>query len=170
MSDESRRTALHGIRAPAGVDRTRQQGARRFIQCCDRALLGHWLSQGCVKWSFHNERKVSPMIFVLQLLLYLVAWLFTFGLFTVVAWYVRYAIAVIVALLPCFGVFWLLWTWLVAIPMALLFDGSPAEKRIVIISHWLNDRTGDVLMFFLTLPYHVFIWISDIAGWLVHRS
>lgn len=110
------------------------------------------------------------MIFLLHVLLYLVAWLVTFGLITIVVWYARYAIAVIGALFPAFGVFWLLWTWLVAIPMALLFDGSPAEKRIVIISHWFNDRTGEVLMFFLALPFHAFIWISEIAGWLVHSS
>lgn len=110
------------------------------------------------------------MIFFLQLLLYLAAWLFTFGLLTFIAWYMRYAIAVVGALFPVFGVFWFLWTWLVAIPMALLFDGSPAEKRIVIISHWFNDRTGDVLSFCLTLPYHLVIWIGDVASWLVHRS
>lgn len=107
------------------------------------------------------------MIFFLQVLLYLAAWLFTFAVFSFVAWYARYAIAVIGALFPVFGVFWFLWTWLVAIPMGLLFDGSPAEKRIVVISRWLNDRTGDVLLFCLTLPYHLFIWIGAIADWLV---
>jgi hypothetical protein len=91
------------------------------------------------------------------------------GLFTLIAWYVRYAIAVLMALFPMLGFFWLLWTWLVALPMALLFDGSPAEKRVVIISHWLNDRTADLLMFFLTLPYHLFIWAVAIAGWLTHK-
>lgn len=109
------------------------------------------------------------MTIFLTALLYLGAWLLTFGLFTIVIWYARYAVAIIVALFPALGVFWFLWTWLVALPMALLFDGSPAEKKIVIISHWLNDRTGDILLFFLTLPYHVFIWVSQIADWLVHR-
>ena len=110
------------------------------------------------------------MTFFMHVLLYLAAWLLTFGVFTVIAWYARYAIAVVAALFPVFGVFWFLWTWLVAIPMALLFDGSPAEKRIVIISHWLNDRTGDVLLFCLTLPYHLFILIGDVAGWLAQFS
>ena len=103
----------------------------------------------------------------LHALLYLAAWLLTLGVFSIAAWYVRYAIAVIAALAPLLGVFWFLWAWLVAIPMALLFDGSPAEKQVVIISHWLNDRSGDILVFFLTLPYHVVIWISQIAAWLV---
>lgn len=51
--------------------------------------------------------------------------------------------------------------------MGLLFDGSPAEKKVVVISHWLNDRTGDILVFFLTLPYHLVIWIGQIATWMV---
>lgn len=110
------------------------------------------------------------MTFFLHVLLHLAAWLFTFGLFTLLAWYARYAIAVVAALFPVFGVFWFLWTWLVAIPMALLFDGSRAEKRIVIISHWLNDRTSDVLLFCLTLPYRLFIWIGEIASWLVQLT
>lgn len=109
------------------------------------------------------------MIIFIHALLYLVAWLLTLGLFTLVAWYVRYAVAVIVALLPALCVFWFLWTWLVAIPMALLFDGSAAEQRIVLISHWFNDRTADILLFFLKLPYYMFISISDIAGWIVHK-
>lgn len=108
------------------------------------------------------------MIFFLHALLYLAAWLLTLGVFTIVIWYVRYAVAVIGALLPALAVFWLLWIWLVALPMALLFDGSTVEKKIVIISHWFNDRTGDILMFFLTLPYHLFIWVSQVADWLAH--
>lgn len=109
------------------------------------------------------------MTLFLHALLYLVAWLLTLGLFTLVTWYVRYAVAVIIALLPALCVFWLLWAWLVAIPMALLFDGSAAEKRVVIISHWFNDRTADILLFFLKLPYNIFILVGDIAGWLVHK-
>jgi hypothetical protein len=109
------------------------------------------------------------MTIFLTALLYLGAWLLTFGLFTIATWYARYAVAVMVALFPALGVFWFLWTWLVALPMALLFDGSPAEKKIVIISHWFNDRTGDLLLFFLTLPYHLFIWVGQIADWLVHK-
>lgn len=108
------------------------------------------------------------MTIFLHALIYLAAWLLTFGIFTIAIWYARYAVAVIVALFPALGAFWFLWTWLVALPMALLFDGSPAEKKIVVISHWLNDRTADLLLFLLKLPYTVFIFVGDIAGWLVH--
>jgi hypothetical protein len=48
------------------------------------------------------------MTIFLHALWYLSAWLLTFGLFTIVIWYVRYAVAVIVALFPAFGVFWFL--------------------------------------------------------------
>ncbi|MFC0135728.1 hypothetical protein CR105_00210 [Massilia eurypsychrophila] len=130
--------------------------------------MRHSLSDGALQWSTHHERKDAMTIF-LHALLYLGAWLLTFGLFTLIAWYARYAVAVIVALFPALAVFWFLWTWLVALPMALLFDGSAAEKRIVIISHWLSDRTGDLLLFFLTLPFQIFIRVSQIADWLVGR-
>jgi hypothetical protein len=111
--------------------------------------------------------RILVIIMVLHALLYLGAWLLTLGVFTIVGWYVRYCLAVIAALLPVLGVVWFLWVWLVAIPMGLLFDGSPVEKNVGIISHWLNDRTGDLLLFFLTLPWHIIVWISRIAEWLV---
>lgn len=104
---------------------------------------------------------------LLHALLYLAAWLLTFGLLSIATWYARYVVAVIAALMPALCVFWFLWAWLVAIPMGLFFDGSAAEKKVVVISHWLNDRTADLLLFFIKLPYFVFILTSDIASWLV---
>jgi hypothetical protein len=106
------------------------------------------------------------MIQLLYFLLYAVVWLVTLGVLSVGVLYARYAIAVIVALLPALGIFWFIWTWFVALPMALLCGGSAAGKKIVQISHWLNDRTGDLLLFFLKLPYTLFILVCDIAAWL----
>lgn len=108
----------------------------------------------------------SVTIFLLQALLYLLAWLATLGILSLLGWWLRYAIAAIAAMLPILGILWFLWAWLVAIPMALLADGTAAEKRVVEISHWLNDRTSDLLWFVVLLPYKFFILVTDIANWL----
>lgn len=64
-------------------------------------------------------------------------------------------------------VFWFFWAWFIAIPMGLLFGGSAAEKQIVKISHWLNDTCVDILWFAISFPFKLFIWASDVVGYLV---
>ena len=70
------------------------------------------------------------------------------------------------AMAPVLCVLWFLWAWLIAIPMALVAGGSAAEKRVVDISHWLNDRTADLLCFVLLLPFNFFLLVTEIANWL----
>lgn len=103
---------------------------------------------------------------ILKLLLFLVAWLATLGAIAVISWWLRYAIAAMAAMLPMLCAFWLIWAWLVAIPVSVFLEGSAAETQVIAISHWLNDRTGDLLIFVLLLPFRLFGLVTDIARWL----
>ncbi len=95
-----------------------------------------------------------------------VAFLLTLGLFSLALWYLRWMLAVFYLALPCMMVFWFLWAWLVVIPVGLLADGSPLDRRIVVISHWLNDANWEVLKFGFLLPYRVFLLASQSAAFV----
>jgi hypothetical protein len=99
-----------------------------------------------------------------------VAFILTLGAFTLLAWYLRWMLAVFCLFLPCMMVFWFLWVWLVVIPVGLLASGSNLDKRLVVISHWLNDANWEVLKFGFLLPYRAFILAGEsaafVATWL----
>jgi hypothetical protein len=83
-------------------------------------------------------------------------------------WWIRYAIAVMYMLMPGMLVFWFFWAWFIVVPIGLLADGSWLDKKVVIISHWLNDANWELIKFCLFLPFKLFIWSADIITWIMH--
>lgn len=108
------------------------------------------------------------MVFILYGLGYVLLLAITLGVMAIIGWWIRWMIAVIYLLGPALMVFWFIWAFFVAIPMGLLFDGSPAEKKVVEISHMFNDWTGNVLLFCFTLPFKVFIWADQIVTYILN--
>lgn len=54
-----------------------------------------------------------------------------------------------------------------AIPVGLLFEGTPFEWRSVRISHGLNGQCGAMLWRTLTLPFKVLLLGMWFVEWLV---
>ena len=98
---------------------------------------------------------------------YVVGFLVIFGLISLLCFWLRYCIAIMYALLPILGAFWAAWALLIAIPLGLIADGSWLEKKVVIISHWLNDATWELLKFCFLFPFKLFIWSADIITWIM---
>jgi hypothetical protein len=94
---------------------------------------------------------------------YGVVFLLTLGLIGVAAWYLRWMAAVLLFFLPAMMVFWFAWAWLVVIPVGLLADGSALDRKVVVISHWLNDANWAVLKFGFLLSYHAFMLAGEAA-------
>jgi len=107
------------------------------------------------------------MALMLYGLLYLAGTMLALALIALLCWWLRYAVLVFYLLLPPMVLAWGCWAFFVAIPMGLLFDGSTAERRIVRISHWLNDECAAVLWLALTLPFKAFMVATELATWLI---
>ena len=100
-------------------------------------------------------------------LLFLACTVLALAVIAVLGWWLRYALVVGYLLLPPMMLIWGAWAFFVAIPMGLLFDGTPAERRIVRISHWLNEECAALLWFALTLPFKAFALATAVAAWLL---
>jgi hypothetical protein len=99
------------------------------------------------------------------------AFLAALGAITLAAWYLRWMIAVFVLFLPAMMVFWFAWAWLIVIPVGVLAGGSALDRKLVVISHWLNDANWVILKCGFLLPYHAFILAADVAYFLTgHRG
>ncbi len=83
-------------------------------------------------------------------------------------WWGKWILAVAYAFVPIMGVLWALWAFLIALPMAILFDGSYLERKVVIISHHLNDFTWWLFCLACTAPFKIIGLIIDILYWCVH--
>lgn len=112
-------------------------------------------------WLFSLNGILSTIAFV-------VVFFITLGIIAVIGWYLRWVFAVLSMLMPFMLVFWFFWAWLVAIPIGLLADGSALDKKVVVISHWLNDANWELLKFWFLLPYNVFLLAANIAEAITH--
>lgn len=106
------------------------------------------------------------MNFILYALLYGFLFIVSLGVIAIISWYLRYAVIVMYCLIPVMGVFSLLWSVFIAIPMAIFFNDTAAGRQIHKISFILNDFYWDVFCFCLAFPFKIFIWASNIAGWI----
>lgn len=100
-------------------------------------------------------------------LFYLVGFLVTFGLLTVLAWWGRWVVICFYAMLPATLVVWVAWL-IFALPINILFDGTAFEKKVVVISHWLNDATWHLFCFACLLPFKAIGLIIDMLYAIVH--
>lgn len=105
---------------------------------------------------------------ILMGILYLLAFAGMLGLFALIGWWMRWALAVAYLTVPFSLVFWFVWSWCVAIPVGLLADGTALDKNVVSISHWLSGANWWLIKFMLCLPFNVFIWAADFAYWITH--
>jgi len=97
---------------------------------------------------------------------YIIGFVAIFGLLSLLTWWLRYAVAVMYMLMPTMLVFWFFWAWLVVIPIGLIADGSWLDKKVVAISHWLNDANWELIKFCFAFPFKLFIWSADIVTWI----
>jgi hypothetical protein len=107
------------------------------------------------------------MTFLIIGIFYLVGFLVMFGILTALAWWLRWAIACFYAMVPITAAVWAAWL-VIALPINLLFDGWAFEKKVVAISHWLNDTTLAVFWFAISAPFKAVGLIIEILYWCVN--
>lgn len=106
-------------------------------------------------------------MFLLTGLFYLVGFLVLFGAFMVLIWWLRWVVVVSYVAIPVMGVIYGLYAFLFALPINIMFDGSPFEKRVVVFSHAFSGLLWDIFCFACLAPFKAIGLIIDILNWCV---
>ena len=100
-------------------------------------------------------------------LFWIIGYLVVFGLITLFLWWIKYAVAVLYAMIPTMAIIELI----LAIPIiigSLLFPGSWFDIQTTIFMHWFNDILWNIIKFALALPFNLFIWPVEIINWIIN--
>lgn len=108
------------------------------------------------------------MTTILIWLFYLVGFISLTALLLIIVWWTRWIILVAYALVPTMAIIYTIYAILFALPINILFDGSPFEQQVVKFSHLFSESLWNIFVFACTAPFLAIGLIIDILHWCTH--
>lgn len=107
------------------------------------------------------------MTTILIWLLYLVGFITLAAISLILIYWARWILLVAYAMVPIMGIIYGLYAFLFALPINILFDGSPFEQAVVKFSHKFSGLLWDIFAFACTAPFKLIGLIIDILNWIM---
>lgn len=96
------------------------------------------------------------------ILMYILGFIVLFGIALVLIWWAKWIVVVYYFMIPTMAVIYTAYAVLFALPINILFDGSPFEKRVVAFSHAFSGFLWDIFWFGCCAPFKLIGLIIDI--------